>query len=368
MKFLILNRTGDTSYYKRALHEVLRTKGNTLLLGYGYISEKLFNNNPELLNSISEGFSNMDKEYKQIILVGSKTDDYTEFKNVAQKIHNHDKNIEIKLIIKKANQFGSRKYHKKIAMKYDRAKNDKSNTPIIALLGSSNCTCPAYDDGLDKNQELDLLIWNPFIIDLQEEVILDNIELNKDFIECFDKNSELQRKSNTLLKSSTYKIDFKLSFQLEEIIKEIDNFEHNNFFIDSCLVDFSHVQIKDFFSVNTNFLTSLTNSIIIKQLKDEIIKNKQDYKKTSDHVSMIYSYFKNYLAIVESDLSLDNHQDIINTHLKFLEEKGWNQYIKRISREPLKEETKDLISYLKEKKIEGTTLYDYLFELPVLMK
>ena len=135
MRFALLNRVGTKSYYKRALHEVLKTKGDTLLLGYGYLNDELFNKDHNLLNSIDEGFRGIN-EYKQIILVGSYHLDYNEFKNAAEKIHNHNPSIEIKLIIKKLNHYNSRKYHKKIAIKYNRAKNNKGNNPIIALLGS----------------------------------------------------------------------------------------------------------------------------------------------------------------------------------------------------------------------------------------
>lgn len=359
MRFALLNRVGTKSYYKRALHEVLKTKGDTLLLGYGYLNDELFNKDHNLLNSIDEGFRGIN-EYKQIILVGSYHLDYNEFKNAAEKIHNHNPSIEIKLIIKKLNHYNSRKYHKKIAIKYNRAKNNKGNNPIIALLGSSNFTSSAYDDGLDKNQELDVLIWNPFVINEQnEKLILEKIELNEDYIEKIHKKSSFENnKLYDLLKNNPCNIDLGLTFQLDEIINEINNYEYNNFFLDLCLVDFSHIKFKDFFEVNTSYLNSI-NEIIINQYKNKI---QQNSKELSSHVSMLYDYFLNYLDIVKHDRALHDHKIAINKSLKFLENKSWNDYIKVIQTEQANEATKKLISCLKTKKIGGTTLYQYLCE------
>ena len=370
MKFALLNRVGEKSYYKRALHEVLKTKGDTLLLGYGYLKHYLFDKNQktkvsELLDSIFEGFTGV-TDYKQIILVGSSTLDYDEFKIAAEKIHNHNPSVEVKLIIKKEYQINNdyrRGYHKKIAMKYNSNKNNRGNEPIIALLGSSNLTGSAYNDGLNNSQELDILIWNPFVIDQsKEELILDKIELSKDYKENFYKKSRFQNMLYSLSTISLWNIDFNLTFQLDEIINEINNYESNNFLLDLCFVDFSHIEAKDFFKVNTSNLSSLTQ-IIINQYKNKIRQNAQDTEQLSLYLSKLYDYFLHYLDNIDQDQELHTHQSIINNSYDWLKKnnKTLSDYIAVIDEKlPSNDDTKKLISCLKTKQIEGITLSEYL--------
>lgn len=37
MRFIVLNRTGADSLFRLAMKEVLKTKGDKLILGYGYL-------------------------------------------------------------------------------------------------------------------------------------------------------------------------------------------------------------------------------------------------------------------------------------------------------------------------------------------
>ena len=67
MRCIILNRVDEISLYKRALHKVLKTRGNTLILGYGYISDGIFSEET-FIKAIEEGFNDTN-EINEIILL-----------------------------------------------------------------------------------------------------------------------------------------------------------------------------------------------------------------------------------------------------------------------------------------------------------
>lgn len=212
MRYLILNRSGEQSLFKRALHEVLKASGDKLILGYGYLVPGIIQRQ-EFIQEIRNGLS---MENKSIVLIGSNSDTYIEYIETAKFLRNEIPEAEVKVLIKQVNRFGRRQYHKKIAIKVN------NNEPVMALLGSSNISGGTYDDG-PFSQEVDVLLWNSFIIDQRmEECILGNV--NK--IQYLDKFRNM-RAADVYL--NTFNIDLSLEFELEDIIEEVENYQDMRF-------------------------------------------------------------------------------------------------------------------------------------------
>ena len=204
MKIKILNRDGSKSLYNKAINNVIKCKGDTLILAYGYISDSIIDDK-DFISNIEQGFEGIEK--KEIIIVGCKADgkysnlneenvidelydnvyqnyynngtsakpEIAKFFDVCYKLKSKLKNVEITFLLKKQNEYGYIQYHKKIAIKI------KDSRPVVALIGSSNLTIPAYQDNRDYNQEIDVLLWNSF-----------DDKLNKDIMDSFkDKKKKI---------------------------------------------------------------------------------------------------------------------------------------------------------------------------------
>ena len=126
MSHVILNRVNKPSLFKLALHEVLKQKGDPLILGYGYFYYDIITSS-EVVKCIKEGFKGINRK-KEIIIIGSMKEEVSYYVNAAIKLSAELKEINIKVMIKriyleKEKKYKYEKYHKKIAVKYNKYVN-----------------------------------------------------------------------------------------------------------------------------------------------------------------------------------------------------------------------------------------------------
>lgn len=148
MKQIILNRVDSHSYFSRALKNLCETKGEELILGYGYISLYIFNKK-DFIEAIKRGFEGITKP--KIILIGCKDDSYDDYISAAEMLNQKIPSAIIEVYIKDKSN-AHRTYHKKIAIKSRRRKPwpTKEYDIVKVLLGSSNLTNGPYND-IDYN-------------------------------------------------------------------------------------------------------------------------------------------------------------------------------------------------------------------------
>lgn len=356
MRCIILNRVDGKSLYKRALHEVLKTKGDTLILGYGYISDNIFLEET-FIRAVKEGF-NGTNEINEIILVGCKNVDCRDYINVAEKLEENFKGVVIKLLIKdwedskyldkNTNEKIRRAYHKKVAIKLDRRKNENDDYTIkIGLLGSSNLTNPAYRDStetyIDKygkitnyevNSELDILMWNPY-------------EIKEDL------KNNINRKTKNLgiignLDKSKYKLDLSSTLQLHAIINEVYNYRDNN--LNMIILDetFPHSYIKQYFELNCYKEDALKKCLLYYYLQQ---KEEEGYSKSIN----TRTYICRNQPVNYNQFKWDKEKTIEAN--KFIPNKS--KFIELVS----SNETEELIKYILNNSKMFKTKYEFMQEL-----
>lgn len=389
MRCIILNRVDEISLYKRALHKVLKTRGNTLILGYGYISDGIFSEET-FIKAIEEGFNDTN-EINEIILLGCKDIDCRKYIRAAKKLEEKFKGVVIKLLIKdwedskfkdkKTKENLRRAYHKKVAIKLDRKKDENDDYTIkIGLLGSSNLTNPAYRDNIEKhygkvwkyetNSELDILIWNPN-------------EIDEDFKININKESE-KLEILSYLDRSKYKIDLPITLQLYEIVNEVYNYRDNNFNMIILDENFPQSYIKQYFELNCYKEEALKKCMFYYYLQEkeeeEYSRNKHIEKYTvySDEsttpIKVEYNIFKyNKEKVMESNKILSNKSEfirlingkyVLNNDEIF---KNYHEFVKELiqllnKHKGCNEYKDNYMITSKEKEIVGQqNLFDYLY-------
>lgn len=184
------------SNFRRALNQLMSTRGETLILSTGYISSSLFNdyNHDDFFNAINDGFKNF--PYTEIIIIGGMFDSNLKNQYQFEGFIKYLIYLGYKVTYYKPK---NPNWHAKIAMKLT------NKTPVIAIIGSSNLTAPAYAEYQDIyknykfNVESDLLIWDHDLLDTFDgiDIIGTNHEKEVDF-------EELQKQKINMLLDTLY--------------------------------------------------------------------------------------------------------------------------------------------------------------------
>lgn len=231
MRYTILNRTGEISLFKRALHEVILAPGDRLVLGYGYLYENvirpIIDEDSTFIRVFRQWVNSDNNSEKEIIIIGNNEANYSEYIRIAKYLDDTFSNLKIKVIIKDLNEWNNRQYHKKLAIKF--TKNNNKFKPSMALIGSSNFSRATYVDR-DYSQEVDILLWDRCILEdnkkniknvrTKEREMLRRLERNQDYIDEYEKILNLIDRVG---------IDFRLELQLEDVINEIENYNSCGF-------------------------------------------------------------------------------------------------------------------------------------------
>lgn len=144
---ITLRRKNDYSPFRQKLLQVCKfpVKGYLILCtGYIWEDSKYSILDDDLLSSIYKN--------NKILCIAGKIDDVKwlgSYKNFVQK-------LKTKVKCVKAVTVPEKNWHAKIALKLDEKQN-----PIVAIIGSSNLTRPAYGENpeYDWNYECDVIIW-----------------------------------------------------------------------------------------------------------------------------------------------------------------------------------------------------------------
>lgn len=325
MRYSILNRTGATSLFKRGLHEVILSPGNKLVLGYGYLEQNVITEikDDEKIESGEEDESTFTRvlrqwiisennSEKEIIIIGNNKPDYSNYIKVAKYMNDTFSNLKIKVMIKNKNAAGYRQYHKKLAIKFTDFKGDLK--PSVALIGSSNISEGTY---VDKNysQEVDILLWNRFILEEDTENIKFARKKELEMLKRIGKHDNYIRQYGGLLDIiDNAGIDFGLEIQLQDIIKEIENYRTYGFRL-------KYVNERSYSDVSTDELRNIIQSseiderILGEQLKKDIIKNCilcfYRYAQHNLDVSNNGQFFKNQYNSFEQLINEKSKEEII---------------------------------------------------------
>lgn len=232
MRYSILNRIGKDSLFKRGLHEVISAPGEKLVLGYGYFDKKVI----EDMKQLSDWISSDRNSEKEIIIIGSKDNNYRRHIKAAKYLDSEFQNLKIKVIIKDKNET-YRNYHKKLAIKFTRF--NKELKPSMALIGSSNFTWPAYNEDKDYNQELDILLWNRYVLEGDTSSIKNFRKKELDMLKRLRVGESKKLTEGDLYYIDKYEemlnlldikgIDLRLELELRDIINEIEYYKSNKF-------------------------------------------------------------------------------------------------------------------------------------------
>lgn len=191
-----LRSNQQRSNFRRALNQLMSTRGETLILSTGYISSSLFNdyNHDDFFHAIRNGFK--DLPYTEIIIIGGMFDSNLKNQYQFEGFIKYLMYLGYKVTYYKPRYLN---WHAKIAMKLI------NKTPVMAIIGSSNLTAPAYSEynythkDYKFNIESDLLIW--------DHDLLDNFK-GIDVIETSDEKEidyeELQEQKITILLDTLY--------------------------------------------------------------------------------------------------------------------------------------------------------------------
>ncbi|MCK8664879.1 hypothetical protein M1M11_08275 [Pseudomonas azerbaijanoccidens] len=176
---IFLRTNGENSRFKVCLNRLIcSAHGDSLLLCSGYISDI-----PLIQKDIVESIKIGCAPSGTVTLVAGKFSQSTgnkfaidweaKFKKFASFLKEELSSTGIHLKVMMA---PNRNWHAKIALKIN------GTTPVIALLGSSNLTGPAYMTGIDAwNYESDTLLWDEDIVGpgiLHSTASSDEVELD----------------------------------------------------------------------------------------------------------------------------------------------------------------------------------------------
>lgn len=280
MRHTILNRSGCTSLFKRGLHEVILGQGNKLVLGYGYLTQNVIteiidddredhDRDSTFTRVLKKWIDSDNKSEKEIIIIGNNEEDYSDYIKVAKYMNDTFSNLKIKVIIKDKNRGGYRQYHKKLAIKFTEFKGNLK--PSIALIGSSNLSRSTYVDK-DYSQEVDILLWNRFVLENDTEDIKYARKKELEMLKRIGKHSNYINMYDGLLDLiDSAGIDFGLELQLEDIIYEIENYR-------DCDFSLKYVNERNYSDVSIDELRNIIQSsetdehILGEDLMKEVIK------------------------------------------------------------------------------------------------
>lgn len=267
MKYKILNRTNqDTPPFRNELLELLKVKGEQLILGYGYLDENVVDKT--FIDSIIDGFSGILKN--EIIIIGkhasNKTCNLNSYIETCKKMQDRMPYANIKLLIAKKEN-----YHKKVAIKSSKSCYGDI-IPSMCIIGSSNLTKPTFADKYPNfNQELDIVFWR------------NNIYEKINCEEALEDESE-----NLQLK---FGVDVEVYKYLQEIKEDIDNL--------SDFIQCYPIKDKDMpFEELKNCYNGAKNSYEIEY--SNAIKNKDTEvaKKCKDRIDYFNNNYDNFLKLI----------------------------------------------------------------------
>lgn len=261
MRYLILNRSGELSLFRLALYEVMKEKGTRLIFGYGFLESSKITD--DFIKQMKAGFAHLAEP--EIILIGNNENDYSKYMQAIKKIKSHFPRGDLRLLIKQKNKYGNRQYHKKLALKIT------DNHTVLALLGSSNISSATLDDK-PYNQEVDILLWNSFLIDSAREIQLLSAVNKQGYMNRFQQ----LRNAEEFLRTSNVKVDLCLEFEVDDILKEVNNYQKHGFDV-RYISEFSN----DF----------LSNS----QLKSLISEHQTDMQTIKECLMYVYRYTLRHL-------------------------------------------------------------------------
>lgn len=276
MRYTILNRTGEISLFKRALHEVILAPGDRLVLGYGYLYENvirpIIDEDSTFIRVFRQWVNSDNNSEKEIIIIGNNEANYSEYIRIAKYLDDTFSNLKIKVIIKDLNEWNNRQYHKKLAIKF--TKNNNKFKPSMALIGSSNFSRATYVDR-DYSQEVDILLWDRCILEdnkkniknvrTKEREMLRRLERNQDYIDEYEKILNLIDRVG---------IDFRLELQLEDVINEIENYNSCGFslkYINERVYSDSDIDIDILIDIINS--SENDNDVFDEELRQQILTN-----------------------------------------------------------------------------------------------
>lgn len=187
--FFLMRQHKDKSYALKALNNIIRAKGNRLILSTAYVSHELIiNPKNKFEKSFKEWFKTADIDNKlELVIVGGKIEHKSPFNNNSFYVCNPIYDIACDLCRNYTIKSGCHQYSFKqfieqierwipinkkrfISVKFAKAKNNRYHAkvalkyldkePIMALSGSSNITRPALEEGFKYyNYESDILVY-----------------------------------------------------------------------------------------------------------------------------------------------------------------------------------------------------------------
>lgn len=286
MKFRILNRCNDIEPpFRKAMINLLSVKGDTLILGYGYMSDIIIRDT-EIIESIKEGFKG--ESNANIIIVGkygtNPSCDSLVLWNIAETLFNSFNKtspkgllkVNIEVLIAKDDR-----YHKKIAIK-----TKGKGLPGAVILGSSNFSANTISIGNSNfNQEIDILFWrreNDEKFQATQEYMKKNSEIideiidkeindcycaavEKGFLENITSISRLKKKDLIERMKPTEENRF-----IKEKIKYIEKLQeqHEKIKSDICC-----------YNINLQYGVDISVYKFIEQIINELYDNKNDFLK-----------------------------------------------------------------------------------------
>ena len=369
MRYTILNRTGSTSLFKRALHEVILAPGDRLVLGYGYLYENVIKDiidderelptedeDSTFIRVFREWVNSKNKSEKEIIIIGNNEDDYSEYIRVAKYLDDTffddillSSNLKIKVIIKDLNEWNNRQYHKKLAIKFTRDNNNEFK-PIMALIGSSNFSTATYVDR-DYSQEVDILLWDRYILEDNKKGIKNVRAKEREMLSRLEKNEDYMDKYEKILNLiDSVGIDFRLELQLEDVINEIENYNSCGFslkYINENVYSDYDIDIEKLIDIINS--SENENDILSEELRDKILNN---------CILCFYKY-------AQHNLDEENHRQYFrnqnNSFKRLIRDRTRDQIIQVI------EDDESHYSYFKNNTfrnhINDKEVYEYLMEM-----
>lgn len=293
MRFIVLNRTGADSLFRLAMKEVLKTKGDKLILGYGYLEPNVMAKK-SFINNLKLGFK-LSKQ-KEIILIGNNKNDYSGYVDAATILKQEIPDADIRLLIKQKNAYGHRQYHKKLAIKLDK------DEVILSIIGSSNISDATYNNG-PFNQEVDILLWNTFKVDANhEQIILQNVKKGN-----YSAKYQGLRKVDQFIKSFKHNIniDLGLDFQLEDILNEVNYYNNHGF-------DLMFISENSNHYVKENELKLLIDGSICISTVKECLLYLYNYSMKHLEKSSNEGYFVNHYDEFKDVIDETSKQDILS--------------------------------------------------------
>lgn len=373
MNFGILNSVNENDmYFKNALLETLKSEGDTLILGYGYYSNYIFNPyvkddknkyikldtiidfEEEFYSCLAEGFkkcknksSTKEESIKpKVIIAGHMKNENFTYKNkfedyeiLGYRIYYNlkKKGIDVDVRVVKS----SEKYHKKVAFKFYREKEDGKDSitnlcPVMLLIGSSNLTRQGIHMTEDFNQEVDVLFWNNYIMKKKKSIIEDILEDQKlkSHRLVYDRfiADQMRKLGKKIVDDKHYEISKGISLEVYTYIaslrEELDKSKNDDYIkrlskTEEFLIDFYESCIKTPANeTNLNYLylnkDKYIQLIVENDLSDIISKiDSNGYIKDTLEKNFCYGKESSY-KILEEILKLSTDEEVVKNSLNIL--------------------------------------------------